>query len=31
MDVYRHIEDVLVMHEAVLTIGSYDGLHRGHQ
>ena len=31
MDVYRHIEDVLVMNEAVLTIGSYDGLHRGHQ
>jgi len=31
VDVYRHIEDVLVMNEAILTIGSYDGLHRGHQ
>ncbi len=31
MDVYRRIEDVAAMNDAVLTIGSFDGLHRGHQ
>ncbi|MFQ6675688.1 MAG: bifunctional riboflavin kinase/FAD synthetase [Fidelibacterota bacterium] len=31
MVVYRRIEDVLPVAHTVLTIGSYDGLHRGHQ
>ena len=31
MDVYRRIEDVQPMKNTVLTIGSFDGLHRGHQ
>ena len=31
MDVYRCIEDVQPMKNTVLTIGSFDGLHRGHQ
>ncbi|MFQ6615426.1 MAG: bifunctional riboflavin kinase/FAD synthetase [Fidelibacterota bacterium] len=31
MVVYRRIEDVVPVANTVLTIGSYDGLHRGHQ
>ncbi|HIN62545.1 MAG TPA: bifunctional riboflavin kinase/FAD synthetase [Candidatus Marinimicrobia bacterium] len=31
MDVYRRIKDVPIIEETVLTIGSFDGLHRGHQ
>ncbi|MFQ6673503.1 MAG: bifunctional riboflavin kinase/FAD synthetase [Fidelibacterota bacterium] len=31
MVVYRRIEDVEPVSNTVLTIGSYDGLHRGHQ
>lgn len=31
MDIYRSIESLNPLRKSILTIGSYDGLHRGHQ
>ena len=30
MDVYRSLDDFIPLKSSVITIGSYDGLHRGH-